>query len=70
MSKSALKIEKNIINIDVEVQNQNIAINYHNIRNDVQQYSDNSDYNICNYSKSNISNVKLDLYLNCLLLYC
>ena len=70
MSENAIEIEKDITNIDSEIQNYNIVIKHYNTRSNAQQYNNNLDYNNFSYSKFDISNIKLDLYLNYSLLYC
>lgn len=36
MPKSAMEIKEDVIDIDAKVQNQDIVIKHHNIRNDTQ----------------------------------
>ena len=70
MSESAIKIEKDVTDIDSEVQNHDTVIKHYNTRSNAQQHGDNPDYNDFSHSKPDISNMELDLCLDHPLLYC
>lgn len=70
MPEIALEIEEDVTDIDAEVQDQDTVISHRNTRNDAQQHGDNPGHNVCSHSKSDTSDVELDLCLDHPLLYC
>lgn len=70
MPESAIEIENNVTEIDTEIQNQKNIIRRYNTRSNIQQYNKDSDYNAFSNSKSDISNIELDLCLDYSLFYC